>query len=273
MRYWKLVLKKGADLQHVAQELSAHAIQQLVSVEGAEVELIVESDAPLPDFPFVKSVLPAETQIDWESQWEHFSPCYQDGRFSLDLHDYGMERKVWMEPGPGFGDLSHPTTRLMLHLMGEQRTLMKEAHVLDIGSGSGVLSLAAVLFGAKEVVGIDIDPFANRHARKNARINGMKKVRFLLPRKKIWGSKPIKKVVLLNMIFGEQKQAVLPFFEELQGTHLLSSGILKTEKSAYISWMKALGFEVQQIVEEEGWLAFSSSSHFPSRKGSTLRSF
>ncbi len=92
-----------------------------------------------------------------------------------------LKKTLLLKPGPGFGDLSHPTTSLMLKLMKLNLASMQAGAVLDVGSGSGILALAASLLGSGDVAGIDIDREANRHARKNARLNCLAHVRFPFP--------------------------------------------------------------------------------------------
>ena len=101
----------------------------------------------------------------WEKQWELFAPNFKNGKAHIDLTPYGCPEILQLYPGPGFGDLSHPTTRIVLELM---QPYIQNHAVLDIGCGSGILSLAAAAMGASEVYGYDIDPEAVEHAKKNA---------------------------------------------------------------------------------------------------------
>ena len=111
---------------------------------------------------------------------------YRDGLLHIDLHDFShdMQPSFWPEalklkPGPGFGDLSHPSTRLVLKLMAKR---IEGKAVLDVGCGSGILALAALSMGAASVCGIDIDQEALMHAEVNARLNDMQDaIKFVLP--------------------------------------------------------------------------------------------
>ena len=77
---------------------------------------------------------------------------------------------ITIDPGSGFGIGSHPTTRLCLKWLEEY--LPNNDSFLDFGTGSGILSIAAMLLGAKEVTGIDIDNRAIKNAKHNSKING-----------------------------------------------------------------------------------------------------
>ncbi len=79
------------------------------------------------------------------------------------------QRVLWLDPGMAFGTGHHETTRLVLEALGALDLV--GARVLDVGAGSGVLAIAADLFGAAEAVGVDIDPDTLSVARANARLN------------------------------------------------------------------------------------------------------
>ena len=130
--------------------------------------------------------------IDWENQWELHAPNFSKGVANVHLQEYGGPHLSFqMVPGPGFGDLSHPTTQLMLYLMPPKIL----SPVLDIGCGSGVLSIAAKMRGAPSVIGIDIDPNALMHAQNNAQLNGVT-CRF----EKALSAVPENPLILMNMI-------------------------------------------------------------------------
>ena len=76
---------------------------------------------------------------------------------------------VKIEPGPGFGDASHPTTLLTLQLISR---LVAGRDILDIGCGSGILSLSALALNAASVIGYDIAFEAILHSIQNAKLNG-----------------------------------------------------------------------------------------------------
>ena len=158
--------------------------------------------------------------IDWNEQWALHAPNFKEGFAHVSLKE---SLSFKMTPGPGFGDLSHPTTRLMLAMLPEKI----EGIVIDVGCGSGVLSLAAKLLGANEVMGIDIDEGALDHAKENAKLNGLDCF-FGKTLPKI----PKNPLILMNMISSEQKIAweALPIFERYT---LITSGYPKNEKEPH----------------------------------------
>ena len=85
------------------------------------------------------------------------------------------KRVIRLDPGLAFGTGTHPTTRMCLRWIARQSALRQRAwpRVLDYGCGSGILAIAAALFGAAQVDGVDIDPAAVDAARANAAANGV----------------------------------------------------------------------------------------------------
>jgi len=188
----------------------------------------------------------------WEKQWELFAPNFKNGKAHIDLTPYGCREVLQLYPGPGFGDLSHPTTRIVLSLMNSK---VKDHAVIDIGCGSGILSLAAAAMGACQVEGYDIDPEAAQHAKKNATLSSY--------RKKIhFSTKPPKKIIadtilLMNMISSEQAQAWSVIADLVPSSAILiTSGILEENGEEYLEWRTRQGWKVQKKLTENGWCGF-----------------
>src|SRR5262245_847391 len=131
--------------------------------------------------------------VDWAQQWAEFAPHFENGLSTVSLDPY---ENLKLAPGAGFGDLSHPTTRLMLQVM---KSRSDGQIVLDIGCG--ILTLAASRMGADHAHGIDIDPLALEHAEKNQTLNHLEGVSFSYT----WKKNPT--LVLMNMIYSEQEVA------------------------------------------------------------------
>lgn len=188
----------------------------------------------------------------WEKQWELFAPNFKNGKAHIDLTPYGCNEILQLYSGPGFGDLSHPTTRIVLSLM---HSIVKEHAVIDIGCGSGILSLAAAAMGATQVFGYDIDPDAVEHAKKNATLSRFKKnIHF--------STKPPKKIIpatilLMNMISSEQAQAWSVIADLVPSSAILiTSGILEENAEEYLEWRTRQGWKVQKKLTEANWCGF-----------------
>lgn len=188
----------------------------------------------------------------WEKQWELFAPNFKNGKAHIDLTPYGCPETLQLYPGPGFGDFSHPTTRLVLRLM---QPYVKGHSVLDIGCGSGILSLAAAAMGASSVYGYDIDPSSVQHAQKNLTLSPhAKNITFSEhpPRKIQPGT-----VLLMNMISSEQEQAWSSIADRIPASAILiASGILKEDEKAYLAWRKKQDFRMTQTLTEDKWCGY-----------------
>lgn len=112
---------------------------------------------------------------DWLNNWKKYFKPIEVGRSILirptweDEYDAKGRRVLHLEPGMAFGTGTHETTRLCIELIEDY--LRPQMDLLDLGCGSGILSVAALLMGAQSALGVDIDPLAVKTALENARIN------------------------------------------------------------------------------------------------------
>ncbi|GAB5411410.1 MAG: hypothetical protein ChlgKO_05240 [Chlamydiales bacterium] len=184
--------------------------------------------------------------IDWEEQWAAFAPGFKDGILQVPVGN----TTISLCAGGGFGDLSHPTTKLMLQLMPEH---IAGKTIVDIGCGSGILSIAALKLGAKKVYALDISDDALEHTQKNAERNHVS----------IETSRQLRTIpednllILMNMIFSEQEVA----WEMNSCLHeksalLITSGILEEQDVEYQNFIKnnKLSFFEKQTLEN--WAAY-----------------
>ena len=113
---------------------------------------------------------------DWANGWkQYFKPLPVGKRLLIrptweEAGDPGGRQVLSIDPGMAFGTGGHETTRLVLETLEE--LVFPGAELLDVGCGSGILSIAALLLGASRTVGVDIDPLAVKTAEENGRING-----------------------------------------------------------------------------------------------------
>jgi ribosomal protein L11 methyltransferase len=236
------------------KELRSHGLHDLYVIEDdSSGEVLIGGIAKKIKINSIQTCLLVEKKksVSWEDQWAQFAKDFRDGKAHINLEQFGASQTLLLLPGPGFGDLSHPSTYLMLELMSG---CMKDETIFDLGCGSGILALAALMMGAKKANGIDIDPKALAHARKNAALNHLEKqARFSqkLPQLK---AKP---VVLINMILPEQRILIgenpaLP----KQAKLWLTSGILKSQRNETLSFLSGLGLKVIEEKERDEWLGF-----------------
>jgi ribosomal protein L11 methyltransferase len=112
---------------------------------------------------------------DWINNWKkYFKPIKVGNKLLIrptweNEYEAGDRKVLHLEPGLAFGTGTHETTRLCMELL--EQYVKPDMEVLDIGCGSGILSVAALLLGAKSAVGVDIDELAVKTAVQNAEIN------------------------------------------------------------------------------------------------------
>lgn len=196
--------------------------------------------------------------VDWGVQWSTHSPDFKDYSLQIDLSKYTSVQRntplLFLNAGPGFGDLSHPTTRLTLAMMAEY---VRDKVVIDVGCGSGILTLAALLLGAQSAQGIDIEQEALNHAKENALLNKLEDhVSFFLPNQ----FSPVnleQSVVLMNMITSQQREAwsSLPQLH-VKAFDIFTSGVLVEERDSYVAEWTQKGWKLLKEQREGDWMAF-----------------
>ncbi|MCX6990502.1 MAG: 50S ribosomal protein L11 methyltransferase [Chlamydiae bacterium] len=262
-KHYQFLAKPTSLLQDAQNELMEIGLEDLYVIQEVNKEqwlLGGTASKTLPEILKHLELSSIEPEIDWAEQSALFSPYFSEGKIRVPLSEFSsIDKKLLLEPGAGFGDLSHPTTRLTLKNLSEH---VKDAYVLDIGCGSGVLSIGASLMGSLFVSGIDIDPAALLHAEINKTLNSLDDVEFSmtpsthLDNESQW-------VALMNMTFLEQKMA----WGSLKGYHrnistLIVSGILTEQRDAYLTWSFQNEWKLVTESEEEGWISFVFISSF-----------
>ncbi|MCS6857949.1 MAG: 50S ribosomal protein L11 methyltransferase [Sandaracinaceae bacterium] len=194
---------------------------------------------------------------EWKERWkEHFQPV-RIGRLIIAPPWASFEASelipVIIDPGMAFGTGGHESTRLVLKILSSE--LHAGASVLDVGCGSGILSIAALKLGASKALAIDIEREALRATRLNAKRNGVhKQLRTIqLPLSRIsgrfdWVLANIESRVLLSMAT-DLSQKVVP-----EGW-LVLSGILATETKELEATYLSQGLELVRCEKEGDWVA------------------
>jgi len=200
---------------------------------------------------------------DWERTWmDNFKPM----RFGENLWicpswattPEPEAINIMLDPGLAFGTGTHPTTALCLSWLDRQN--LKDKHLIDYGCGSGILGIAALLLGARQVIGVDNDPQALTASRSNCEKNqlDLKNFPVYLPKEFVRqiNLKAIQPVDLLlaNILAGPliELAAYLAALVRSDGEILLS-GILEDQaesvQEAYAPW-----FEIEPITSQDGWV-------------------
>ena len=195
-------------------------------------------------------------QEDWQNAWKKYYHAMEIGsRLAIvpGWEQYKTDRTViTMDPGMAFGTGTHETTSLCLETLD---SLVKGGErVLDIGTGSGILAIAALKLGAAVAEGVDIDPMCVRTAGENARRNGVQD-RFTV----LVGDLSDKASGQYNIITANIVAAAIlslaPHVPALMapGARFIASGIIDTRKDEVLTGLRAAGLEPVEVKEKRGW--------------------
>ncbi len=205
---------------------------------------------------------------DWAEAWKEHFPVMRVGR-RLVIRPTWREHAatddevvISLDPGMAFGTGLHPTTRLCLAAIEDlaDRGLVAGATVLDVGCGSGILSIAAGFLGAGSVLGVDTDPLAVETTSKNAALNGLGDV--VTTRQ---GSVPLAgrddsfAVVLANLVASLLVDLAGPLAAAVEdGGQLIASGIFNDRETEVRIAFAAAGLRVVSAGRDGDWVALEA---------------
>lgn len=199
---------------------------------------------------------------DWVNNWkQYFHPMPIGEKLLIrptweDEYDSAGRKVLHIEPGLAFGTGSHPTTKLCLETL--EKYIDEHSTVLDIGCGSGILSIASLLLGAKTAFGVDIDSLAVKTAIANAKENDLDESRFTAVQgnlsDKVNGKYSVVVANIVADIIMEFNKEVADFLDD-DGVYI-TGGIIENREDEVLFSFAQNGFEVKERFEEKGWLVF-----------------
>lgn len=196
---------------------------------------------------------------DWERSWmDNFQPMRFGQRLWIVPSWHAAPEpdavNLLLDPGLAFGTGTHPTTALCLEWLDGQQ--LKDTQVLDFGCGSGILAIAALLLGAREAVGTDIDVQALEASRDNAGRNGIADEKFALYLPEHMPA--MQADVLVANILAGPLVSLAPQLSTLvrPGGLLALSGIL-AEQGEEVAAAYAKDFDLDPITVRDGWVRIS----------------
>lgn len=223
----------------------------------AEIADILRDRLARAEVPFTLTTQGVQ-QEDWETGWKaYYHPMDIGKRLAIvpSWEEYATERTViTLDPGMAFGTGTHETTALCLGVLDE--IVQGGERVLDIGTGSGILAIAALKLGAAEAEGVDIDPMCVRTAGENAALNGVQEHFKVLIGDLSDKASGRYDIICANIVANAIKALVphVPALLQPQGT-FMASGIIDTRRDEVIAAVEAAGLTVAEVKEENGWVA------------------
>lgn len=179
--------------------------------------------------------------------WEEYTPVHSD------------ELLIELDPGMAFGTGTHPTTVMCIQAL--ERTVKSGDIVVDVGTGSGVLSIAAALLGAAEVKALDLDEIAVTTARVNVELNKVSNIVTVSQNNLLDGAEPESADVVVANILAE---VIVRFTDDVyrvvkSGGYFIASGIIQQKKDFVKKALQDAGFEISETVVMEDWVAILAS--------------
>ena len=195
---------------------------------------------------------------DWTLAWRSFfQPVYPTPRMAICppwdmVPDPPGGFTIAIDPQMAFGTGHHETTRLAL--LGLEKKIMSGDRVLDVGTGSGILSIAAVKLGASEVMAVDIEADAIENARANCILNGVD-IKVVLGQYSVDRVSGVFDVGVANII----SSILLPIIPELakrlqSGGYAILGGILDREREAFCAVLDRADLVLDEMLEDGEWL-------------------
>lgn len=198
---------------------------------------------------------------EWENNWKQYFHAMPVGKKLLirplwEEADPQGRAVLSIEPGLAFGSGTHETTRLCLEAL--ENYVTEETTVLDVGCGSGILSIASLLLGAKKAVGVDIDALAVKTARENGEVNGFFEPKYTVLEGNLTDKVNGKfDVVVANIV----ADVIIMFCKDVgaymkDGGVFITSGIIDTKEQQVVDAFNKYGFKIKARHSEKGWVCF-----------------
>ena len=220
-----------------------------------------------PDYAPLLMTVDGIEDADWENNWKAFYKPMEIGERLMVIPDWEEadpkgRAALRLNPGLAFGTGGHATTRLCLTAL--EKIVEPGMKVLDLGCGSGILSIAALLLGAERAFACDIDDKAVDVAYENAALNGVDRERYAVRAGDVLSDAGLRKemgtgydVVMANIV-SDVIIALAPAVRGLmkEGGRFLASGIIDSREEEVRAALEAAGLTVEEARASEGWVSF-----------------
>ena len=213
-------------------------------------------------------------ETNWEESWKDNYPAVEVGKNLIVVPYWAADETagrtaIILDPGLTFGTGAHASTQMVMEFMED--TVKPGFRCLDLGSGSGILSIAALRLGASSAIGVDIDPKAEDIARENAAYNGFAAPEFAALTGNVTEDVELMSklqqqeydLVLVNIVADViiGLSSILPAFLNPQSV-LLCSGILDVRLEDVVTALEKAGLEILEIKAKEDWRSIRAKRRY-----------
>lgn len=202
------------------------------------------------------------SESSWEHEWKKYFHAFRVSEHFVivpywELDEYEArngDRLIKIEPGMAFGTGDHPTTSMCLKLV---ESVVKPHHsVIDVGTGSGILSIGAHLMGATDITATDIDELSLKVARENFELNDCADTIKVKTADLLRDESRSYDVIIANILAHIVDEMIDDAFLRLNaGGHFIASGIIDAKRDYIKSRMEDVGFNVVRVLEDNGWVS------------------
>lgn len=213
-----------------------------------------------------------ETQdIDWINNWkEFFHQFYIDDLLVIpsweEVKEEDCGKKILhIDPGTAFGTGMHETTQLCIRQI--RKFLTPETELLDVGCGSGILAIIALMYGAKHAVGTDLDPCAVEAVRQNMEANNIPEEAFQMMIGNIITDKEIQDkvgyacydIVVANILADVLVELTPVIINQMKkGGIYITSGIIREKEETVVKAVREAGLEVLEVTYQGEWVSVTA---------------
>ena len=184
-------------------------------------------------------------QITIVPTWEEYTPVSSD------------EKIVELDPGMAFGTGTHPTTILCIQAL--EKHVKQGMNVIDVGTGSGVLTIAAAKYGAKEILALDLDEVAVNSAKINCKLNKVHDQVTIKQNDLLKGVEFKADIIVANIL----AEVIVRFTDDVErllkpGGLFISSGIIKQKRAEVEAAIVNSGLVIEEVMTMEDWVSITA---------------
>ncbi|TMW73867.1 50S ribosomal protein L11 methyltransferase [Alteribacter natronophilus] len=198
---------------------------------------------------------------EWATAWKkYYKPVKVSDRLTITptWEEYekvsDQELIIELDPGMAFGTGTHPTTVLCMQAI--EKYMQEGDHVIDVGTGSGVLSIACAKLGAGRVLAMDLDDVAVRTANINVKLNKAQDVVSIRQNNLLKNVDETPDLIVANILAEVIVRMTDDAFEQLNpGGTIITSGIISAKRNLVKDALRKSGFTIAEVIEMEDWLS------------------